>query len=34
MYMSTIWPVLGADSFVLDNNKVGALYIESFEITK
>lgn len=25
---------LGADSFVLDNNKVGALYIESFEITK
>lgn len=24
----------GADSFVLDNNKVGALYIESFEITK
>lgn len=25
---------LGADSFELDNNKVGALYIESFEITK
>lgn len=25
---------LGADSFVLDNNKVRALYIESFEITK
>ena len=25
---------LGADSFVFDNNKVGALYIESFEITK
>lgn len=25
---------LGADSFVLDNNKGGALYIESFEITK
>ena len=25
---------LGADSFVLDNNKVGALYIESFYITK
>ena len=25
---------LGADSFVLDNNKVGALYIESFESTK
>lgn len=25
---------LGADSFVLDNNKVGTLYIESFEITK
>lgn len=25
---------LGADSFVLDNNKFGALYIESFEITK
>ena len=25
---------LGVDSFVLDNNKVGALYIESFEITK
>lgn len=25
---------LGADSFVLANNKVGALYIESFEITK
>lgn len=25
---------LGADFFVLDNNKVGALYIESFEITK
>lgn len=25
---------LGADSFVRDNNKVGALYIESFEITK
>lgn len=25
---------LGADSFVLDKNKVGALYIESFEITK
>lgn len=25
---------LGADSFVLNNNKVGALYIESFEITK
>lgn len=25
---------LGADSFVLGNNKVGALYIESFEITK
>lgn len=25
---------LGADSFVLYNNKVGALYIESFEITK
>lgn len=25
---------LGADSFVLDNNKVGSLYIESFEITK
>lgn len=25
---------LGADSFVLDNNKVGALYIESFEIIK
>lgn len=25
---------LGADSFALDNNKVGALYIESFEITK
>lgn len=25
---------LGAESFVLDNNKVGALYIESFEITK
>lgn len=25
---------LGADSFVLENNKVGALYIESFEITK
>lgn len=25
---------LGADSFVLHNNKVGALYIESFEITK
>lgn len=25
---------LGADSFVLDNNKVGALHIESFEITK
>lgn len=25
---------LGADSFVLDNNKVGALYIELFEITK
>lgn len=25
---------LGADSFVLDNNKVGALYIDSFEITK
>lgn len=25
---------LGDDSFVLDNNKVGALYIESFEITK
>lgn len=25
---------LGADSFVLDNDKVGALYIESFEITK
>lgn len=25
---------LSADSFVLDNNKVGALYIESFEITK
>lgn len=25
---------LGADSFVLDNKKVGALYIESFEITK
>lgn len=25
---------LGADSFELDNNKKGALYIESFEITK
>lgn len=25
---------LGADFFELDNNKVGALYIESFEITK
>lgn len=25
---------LGADSFELNNNKVGALYIESFEITK
>lgn len=25
---------LGADSFELDNNKVGALHIESFEITK
>lgn len=25
---------LGADSFELDNNKVGTLYIESFEITK
>lgn len=25
---------LGADFFVLNNNKVGALYIESFEITK
>lgn len=25
---------LGADSFELDNNKVGALYIELFEITK
>lgn len=25
---------LGADSFELDNNKFGALYIESFEITK
>lgn len=25
---------LGADSFELDNNKVGVLYIESFEITK
>lgn len=25
---------LGADSFEFDNNKVGALYIESFEITK
>lgn len=25
---------LGADSFVLDNNEVRALYIESFEITK